>query len=208
MKFLRLAALAGLCLLSSSALAQQANLFKNPSFEHKTGDWRVQATMAQYGLLGGSPNAGIHAFNAWCGSYCGKATWSLAQVLDTTPGQSYDVSFFSQLYAFGVPTGHISVLWDGERVAEFHRDRGFYLRHDVTNLVATSDKTMFELVATVSTAQEVTSQATFAFDDFAAVASLSAVPEPASVPMALAGLAVVGYMARRRSRRAAGDGPT
>lgn len=183
----------GLIVLIGSS-AQAANLVVNGGFE--TGDFTGWTEGGNLGAtyVGNSPNAPFDgSFAAQLGAVGSDNT--LSQVLATTAGATYTLSFW-HIYSPGAgPPGDFSVLWDGTTVYS----------QISTNPPSPQTWTeySFNVTGTGSDTLEIDSRNDPSYqglDDVSVVAgSLSAVPLPASLPLfGSAMLAFAGLAFRRK----------
>lgn len=187
---LTMAAALAVTLLLTSVVAQ-ANLITNPGFE--TGNF---SGWTQSGNLGftGVANSPLHtgAFAAFLGPV--GSLGLLSQTIATTPGATYDLSFFLQ--SDGRPANEFLVRWNGASV------------FDQVNLPAFgyTEKTFSGLVA-----MNATTTLDFGFrndpgflhlDDVSLNATTAPTPTPEPATLLLLGTTAVGIgWARRRQRR-------
>ncbi|WP_426162912.1 choice-of-anchor C family protein [Sandarakinorhabdus sp. DWP1-3-1] len=124
---------------------------------------------------------------------------SISQDLATDIGSSYAVTFFMSGNPDGAPGLKTLVASAGAASEEFTIDASTFSSPDIVwtpftfNFTATSATTTLTFTSGVDTAYG-------AAIDNVAITTLTAVPEPASWAMLIAGLGLVGYAQRRRGR--------
>lgn len=187
----RIVAAAALWVCASCACAATENIVKNPGFEAGSADWTVNGTFLTQ-LDPRLVHGGSHAMISGCiGDRCVESLGSgffLRQALPTTPGETYDLSFWT--YG-GSGIAQYSVFWNGVLVDLQTLASGQMLQHEYAGLVASSDVTMLELHGR--------DDPTFmSFDDVVVQRSAALVPEPGIWAMLLAGLGLAGWARRRR----------
>ncbi len=182
-----------------------AAAFQNGSFElGSTGDeqstvpagWNGQVeyfTAATYGLTAADGNKLVDL--AWYTS--NPSSGNLSQTFDTTAGQVYRVDFQiggSNYAGRGAPSS-VAVAAVGDYLGNLFNvaaNPNVAINWTPQSFTFTAGAATFSTLAFSST---VDSFSAFAFLD---AVSVSAVPEPGALAMLLAGLGVVGYMAKRR----------
>ena len=206
-KIIALAALAAV-----SAGASAANLLNDGSFESVTqanGTWSIVSTLPGW-FYGNStsdtPIAGIEVRDNVAGTakdghnfveLDGNENDFISQAFNTVIGQTYDVSFWysdragvaasSQGFEANIESGATSVTIDKGAVG----DNGAAWHQEVFSFVAKGKHTTFTISAEGTSDSVGTS-----FDNF----SVSVIPEPATLGLFAAGLAMLGMSARRRKQ--------
>ena len=158
--------------LSSTIPAHAANLVVNGDFEAGTlAGWTTAGDTAYIGVANAIAHGGTWA------AYAGPdPSGSIAQVLTTTPGQSYGVSFWLQLDDSATPN-NFSWSWNGVAQGAAMSDVSAfaYTRFGAT-VAATGASTMLQF-------NFANPQSFWLLDDVA----VSAVPEPAGAALRLPG---------------------
>ncbi len=197
MRVLMTSALLAGALLVAGPAGAAANLVANPGFE--TGDF--SGWIVTVGGSGSDVDLGVDQYAAdvdsgsW-GAFLGNAdTSAITQVIATTPGATYRVSFELDVYQSQAFDGGLSVSLGG---------------HPVVTLVEPAETDSFVEYSAVVTASAGASQLVFSgsdpggwfgLDDVSVTQLSSPIPEPTTGALAIAGLALVAGAARRRSRR-------
>jgi hypothetical protein len=177
------------------AFADETNLVKNPSFEVGSTDWILSDPFT---ISTSWVHSGTHGIVTLCPSSSCLDTLGAGayarQTLATTPGASYDLSFWVLPLS---DASEYSVFWDGALIADrvLPGNSSSMIFQQFTGLAAATSATVLEVHGR-------NAPSLVAFDDFAvfqsAAAVASAVPEPAAASMLVAGLGVFGFMRRRR----------
>lgn len=182
-----------------------ANLVTNGGFESNlvSGQYSTFSLLTQ-GLAGWSvgagsvdvvsnllwsPSAGVNSLDL-----NGSKKGEIHQLLNTVVGQTYELSFDLSGNLFGAPTvKNMSVNVGSDGLYSFdttgHSTSNMGWNRYTTTFVATSTAT------TLSFASSVSGNAGPALDNI----SVTAVPEPGTYAMFLAGLGLIGTIARRRT---------
>ncbi len=193
---MRLPTLALIALFSlATAVAPAQNLVTNPGFE--TGDftgWTLSG--------GGAPevDSGVGHTGTYAASLGVAApdTNNISQVLTTTPGEEYTLTFFAQTPEFNIPPGSpnsLAVYFGGNLIGGPFEvpDNPNYEEYSY-KVTATSSSS--ELMFAVSNDPDFTQ-----LDDISVVAVPSSVPEPGlSALLLVAGSGAGGLWLRRRRR--------
>lgn len=179
-----------------------AELVSNGGFEANAGAWSVPSGWTA-GVFAFAATAGdVQLSDAHSGSFVAgfssvNTLDSLSQSLATVAGQSYTLSFWLNNSFFALnPDGsggvnQFTASWNGATV------------FDQTDL-STSGWQQYSVDVTANSADSALSfsgrnkYGYFGLDDVSVVLAVTAVPEPASYAMLLAGLGVLGAAARRR----------
>jgi hypothetical protein len=190
----KLVAIIALTVCGLPAFASNPNLVKNPGFELGSTDWIVSS--GQFGPA--HPHSGTKAFwtdcmYSGCVDTLGAGSY-VRQTLVTSPGASYDLSFWV------LPTydaSEYSIFWDGVLI-----DRRRLVGNTTTMILETYAGLTATTSATVLEVHGRNDPFHIAFDDFSVVESAasmtSPVPEPVAGSMLVAGLGALGFMRRRR----------
>jgi hypothetical protein len=190
-------------LLAMSAFAQ-ANLVTNGSFEadlQSAGTWNIYANLT--GWTGGAD--GIELRNNIAGAaYDGVNYVELdtninsasSQVLGTTLGQKYTLSFaYAPREGTAASTNGIEVFWNGVSQGTFSgtgaASGNAWVPENLT-VTGTSPTSNLEFRAV---------GISDSYGGSLDAVSLTAIPEPESYAMMLAGLGLLGFVARRRRER-------
>jgi hypothetical protein len=183
---------------ASPAAAQ--NIVNNPNFDTGTSGWYSNdfyfSDVDQSNSGGGSVATGcvsnvcVSTYNA--GAYFG-------QVLSTTPGQAYDLSFY--VLENGGPTSEFSVFWNGSMIADVLNPANStypngWVQYTYSNLLASGSSTDLQIHGRQD-------PATIWFDTVSVVPTVAGVPEPATWAMMLLGFGGIGFALRRKNRQVA-----
>jgi hypothetical protein len=171
----------------------QTNLLSNGGFE-SAGGWTTHGSFNFTGLFGTYAHSGTHyAASSTAGCLCAD----LSTLVDTTPGQTYDISF----WVIGGGTGHkeLQVDW-GNQVLLSLVDTNFansYQQYSFTGLTvsATASQTLLKFWSR----NDPTSNG---IDDVSVTLHAAAVPEAGSARLLAAGLLALGGLKLRRQRPA------
>jgi hypothetical protein len=180
---LAIATLVAAAIFSAQAKANVVNIVQNGGFE--TGDftdWTTGANSFPQYIVTSPVEEGTYA--AQIAGYSSNPD-TLSQILTTTAGQSYEVSFWRS-QAGGGPTISLNVTWDNKTI--------------FSELNPTTINKYQEFTAIVSGTGSDTLKFTSANDPaytYLDNVSVSAVPEPATWGMMLIGFAGLGFMAYR-----------
>jgi hypothetical protein len=177
------------------AFADETNLVKNPSFEAGSTDWILSDpfTISPSWVHSGTHGIVTLCPASWCLDTVGVGAYA-RQTLATTAGASYDLSFWVLPMS---DASEYSVFWDGALIADrvLPGNSSSMIFQQFTGLTAATSATVLEVHGR-------NAPSLVAFDDFAvfqsAAAVASPVPEPVAGSMLVAGLAVLGFMRRRR----------
>jgi hypothetical protein len=184
-----LAALLAVAAGMSMGLPQaRADLIVNGGFE--TGDftgWTTGANSFSQYIVTSPVHSGNHA--AQIAGYSFDPD-TLSQTVTTTPGQTYDLSFWRDV-AGGGPTELFDVYWDGNQVfSELNPGAQPYQQFSVNVVGTGSDTVLFKVANDPSYTY---------LDDVSLTPLAAAAPEPSNLFFgAIAGLAGIGYAWRRR----------
>ncbi|HVK42873.1 MAG TPA: PEPxxWA-CTERM sorting domain-containing protein [Phenylobacterium sp.] len=168
--------------------AAGTNLVANGGFE--TGDfsgWTTNAVSYPQNIVSNPVRDGL--FAAQIEGYAHGPN-TLSQLVSTTSGQSYSLSFWYLQSAY-VPNG-LSVSWNGSNIFSSTNELlGAYQQFSATVLGSGSDALVFTAY----------NDSSFTFLDAVSVfGAVSAVPEPATWAMMIVGFGAAGSMARRSRR--------
>jgi hypothetical protein len=179
----------------SAAQAQaQTNLLSNGGFE-SGGGWTTHGSFNFTGLFGTYAHSGTHyAASSTAGCLCAD----LSTLVNTTPGQTYDISF----WVIGGGTGHkeLQVDW-GNQVLLSLVDTNFantYQQYSFTGLTvsATASQTLLKFWSRNDPNSN-------GIDDVSVTLHAAApVPEARSASLLVAGLLALGGLKLRRQRPA------
>lgn len=183
--------------------AAATNIVQNPGFEQGTARWDYE-----HFALGPSPLWAHTGPGMARLSYCNHANCLntlmsgafIGQLLATTPGESYDLSFWVRSFN-GV--SRFSVFWDGALLDETGTPNGPMLQYRFSGLVASANATLLELHGYNSLNQHMS------FDDFSVVHAVHAplplspspvlaVSEPGAYALLLAAMGALAVVRRRK----------
>jgi hypothetical protein len=175
-----------LAIASTAAVAEPQNLVKNPGFELGVQDWTYRGF--QRTTSGPDQNRMLTlCVGVGCLNNLGAGAF-LGQQITTTPGQLYDLSFWT---GTGSGPGEFSVYWNGLLVGDQSLDTLSIAQHSYTSLLATSDTAYLEIHGRDDPAH-------MWIDDVSVVQHVvSTVPEPQTYAMLLSGLLFAGLAIRR-----------
>lgn len=187
MKFGKALTVAVIAAASNCAMAVPDNIVRNAGFEEGKDSW----TVSGFQPIWMSP-ADRRMITLCVGANCVNSIGSgafLRQELTTTPGQQYDLSFWT---GTGVGTGEYSVFWNGLLLDDQVLAHDTILQHSYSSLMATSDTAMLEIHAR--------NDPSYTWVDNVSVTPhmMSAVPEPHTYAMLLSGLLLAGLAIRPR----------
>jgi len=213
MKIQTILAAAALLIAAGGAQAQASSLVTNGSFEHggvseNSGvltHWNILNNI--YGWTGGAkgieiqPNGTVSGVSAFDGRQYVEldttANSSMWQDLSTTVGNTYTLSFAYMPRpdnAGGKFSNKIEVLWDGGTLGTFSgtNTNGSWWEYERTDLTASFSSTTRLEFRAVGTSDS--------YGGFIDNVVVTAVPEPESYALLLAGLGLIGAIARRRGK--------
>ncbi len=179
-----------------------ANLVVNGGFETGTfSGWTLSgnATACVFvGIAGDTRCVPSAAYGGRTGLYAAElgnygADAVLSQVISTTVGSTYEVSFWLASQSYGTPSNDFSVTWGGTTLLNAANLSGFgYTQYDFTGLTAAGS-------STVLTFAFHNNPSYFALDDISVV---DPVPEPLGAGFAgLLSLVTIPLVLRRRECR-------
>lgn len=186
MKFSKALTTAVMAAASACAMAEPQNIVHNPSFEQGKDGW----TVSGFQSIWMSP-AAMRMITLCVGASCVNSIGSgafLRQELVTTPGQLYDLGFWT---GTGVGAGEYAVFWNGALLDDQILARDTILQHGYSSLMATSGTAMLEIHARNHPSY------TWVGDVIVTQHMMSAVPEPQTYAMLLSGLLLFGLAIRR-----------
>ena len=194
----RLIMSAALCLYAGSAAA--INIVQNPGFELGADSWDYEHFALGPSPLWAHTDPGM-ARLTYCASQSCLDTLNagafIGQLLATTPGEYYDLSFWVRSFT---GESRLSVFWDGALVTQTGTPNGPMLQYSFTGLVASANATLLQVHGYNSLDQHM------AFDDFSVVQSAEAlaspapalaVTEPGTYGLLLAALGALTFMRRK-----------
>lgn len=188
--------LAWLTLVAGANAQAATELVVNGDFESFDQGWTIpEDYTALVGFSG--PNFGFAHSGLQDVQFVANGSFAtVSQLLATTnfATETYSLNFWlaSDL---GAPNA-FQVRWGGSSVfAQANRSDTDWMQYTVSGLTASSASTALEF----SGLANVTNGALY-LDDVSVLASVAAVPEPTSYAMLLAGLGMLGVIARRRTR--------
>ena len=213
----KIIALAALAALSATASAA-GNLFTDGSFESITqapGSWNTYTSVPGWTVTKSDDTATTHGLeirNAVVGTaedgsnfieLDGYENDKISQSFTTVVGKAYEITFFyadrsdvTSAFLQGTKTtkgsGGFAYTFTGAPVTTYAGAFGAFWHEAVIDFTATSTSTTFSIWAAGKSDGYGTS-----FDDFSAAA---VVPEPATLGLFAAGLAVLGLSRRRRQQ--------
>ena len=163
-----------------------ANLITNPGFETGNFDGWIQFGNTGFTFVDGDPHSGISA--AWFGPV-GTTLGFLMQIVPTTPGVLYNLSYFLQ--SDGLTPNEFEVSWNGVSLSDQLNLPAFsYTEQAFSNLLATTTTT--PLIFSFRN-----DPGFFQLDDVA----VSPVPEPATMVLLGSAMAGLGLATRRKRNR-------
>jgi hypothetical protein len=180
---------------SGALAAPEDNLVTNGSFEQRSAGWNLgtfttlSAQNAAWGHSGTSAAVTI-CVGASCLDRYGAGSFVSQQLL-TTPGQQYDLSFWTGV---GEGVGEFAVYWNGVRIGDQLVSPYSSQQVSYASLLATSSQTVLEIHGR--------NDGSYLWLDDIGVGSsvISMVPEPGTYLMLLAGLGLTGFARGRRNR--------
>ncbi len=188
-------ALMALCAVASASMPPAAiNLVNNGSFE--TGDFSGWSLAGNTGYTSVAYGVGVYAptDGSFLGSFGAVSSDSyLSQSLTTTAGTKYALSF--DIVDEGASSGQdFSVTVGGNTLMSIGSQSGGY-QHETFDFVAGAGSSTTLQFALRNDPNY------WGLDNVAVTAVASAVPEASSTAMLLAGLGLLGFVARRRQSR-------
>ena len=190
----------GLCIAISLTAAQAAfgqvpNLVSNGSFETGRDGWNKADALVSTDYVYAHSGTGSIVFVCTrdCLDVPGKGAY-VSQLLPTVAGQAYELTFWTRNQN---GTSELAVYWDGAQVGRRLVDAGPMTQVTFSGLVSSGSGTRLEIHGRAPSVGY-----NLSLDDVMVVQAQSAVPEAATAPMLLAGLAAVALVARRRRRDA------
>lgn len=197
MNRLVVSSLLGGALLLSGAAGASPNLVADPGFE--SGGFSGWTVVGNLGSDVGVDQVFLDVNSGSFGAYLGNAdTSTLSQDVATVAGAQYEVSFYLDVYQSTAYDGFFTVSFGGQSVA---------------SLVEPAETDSFVRYSAIVTAGGPTSRLLvsasdpggyYGLDDLGVVQASAPVPEPATLPLALGGLGLLGLDAWRRRRAARG----
>jgi len=163
-------------LLGGAGVATATNIVQNPGFEQGVLGWEYKQFDFYSSPLWAHTGPGMVRL-----TYCWRAEHCLdnicggafvGQLLATTPGQAYDLSFCVRSFA---GDSRISVFWDGVEMLKTPTPNGPMLQYSLSGLMASANATYLEVHAYNDTDKHLS------FDDFS-VAQVAAPPAVAAPP--------------------------
>lgn len=151
-------------LLAGSGATSAINIVQNPGFEQGTIGWDYAHFSLLNSPLWAHTGPGVARL-----TYCSQAQACLdeifsgaylGQLLETTIGQQYDMSFWVRSFA---GDSRISVFWDGVEVLKTATPNGPMIQYTLSGLSASANATYLEVHAFNGTDKHLS------FDDFAVV---------------------------------------
>lgn len=160
--------------------AAATNIVQNPGFEQGTANWDYLHFALGPSPLWAHTDPGM-ARLTYCSSESCLNTLNtgayIGQLLATTPGQTYDLSFWVRSFT---GESRLSVFWDGVLLTETGTPNGPMLQYSFSGLVASANATLLQLHGYNNLDQRMS------FDDFSVVqtaaASASMVPAAPALP--------------------------
>ena len=192
-------------LLGGAGAASATNIVQNPGFEQGVVGWNSRHFTFYNSPLWAHTGPGMAQL-----TYCSHANFCLddlfggafvGQLIATTPGQTYDLSFWVRSFA---GDSRISVFWDGVEMLKTPTPNGPMLKYTLSGLMASVNATYLEVHAYNGTDKHLS------FDDFSVVqlappSSIGVLPpapfnisEPDIDGLMLAALGVMVFVQRRR----------
>jgi hypothetical protein len=172
------------------------NIVRNPGFEQGVANWDFDHFVLGPSPLWAHTDPGM-ARLTYCASESCLTTLNaggyIGQLLATTPGQYYDLSFWVRSYT---GESRLSVFWDGVMLTETGTPNGPMLQYSFSGLVASANATLLQLHGYNSLDQHMS------FDDFSVVQTAAAsapmapaAPESPAAPAAVQSVAEPGAYA-------------
>jgi hypothetical protein len=200
--------LAGLALATAGLIYSQAqaatNLVVNPGFE--TGDLTGYTTTGNFTIYDGvtgnnayAPHSGSYQLEL--GNYPGQGVAGVSQTISTVAGQAYDFSFYFGNDGYNAAGNQLfNVTYDGKTLDTVDGEQSLpYTQMSFTVLGTGSDT--FELSGYSNSASNDVDDISFT----ASAGAVSAVPEPSTWLLMIAGIGGIGLMLRR-AKKSVGSG--
>jgi len=188
-------------LLLCADAAASTNIVQNPGFEQGYADWEAVDFSLSPSPLWAHTDPGMARLTFCSQAGCLDTLNSgafIGQLLSTTAGNSYDVSFWVRSFT---GESRFSVFWDGALLEDTGTPNGPMLQYRFSGLVASANATLLQLHGYNSLDQHMS------FDDFSVVQVLEAPPQPApalavaepgAYALLLAGLGALVFFRRIR----------
>ena len=172
----------------SSVGAFSAELVSNGSFDAGMAGW-TNADNTRYSSI--SYQSGGHG-NVWRDGSVGTTLGTISQTLSTVAGTAYTLSFDLQ----GTGTPNKVKVWFGEDIVAFAQTNfnlPNWTHYTVTGLMADSNSSVLKFGSRNDPSFNM-------IDNISVTGAVTPVPEPEAFAMLLAGLGLMGTIARRRNK--------